>query len=216
MRPAQRTKIVTVVAAILATTATVSATHQDDTTAVAASEPAPATYPPAPLADPVPTRHAPHAASLAVSVPRPVAHKAKPKVIHKTVKRKVVRTTAHRNWTGSGTPGKPGYGWNFVNWSQFPSWAVSLVKCFNHHEAWNWPVSHKGQSIFDAENPTSSASGFVQMIDGTWRHYRTLAHAGTASHASDASPTNQAKAAIYAVTHGGIGNWKGTHCGYGT
>lgn len=55
---------------------------------------------------------------------------------------------------------------------------------------------------YDAENPTSSASGAYQIIDGTWGGY------GGYSHASDAPPALQDERAAQIYAGGaGRGNW---------
>jgi hypothetical protein len=70
--------------------------------------------------------------------------------------------------------------------------------------------------MWTAENPTSSASGGFQWIDGSWR--ANLARAGFSGpgHAAYASPVLQAQVTAYVITHGGQHNWVGSHCGYGT
>jgi len=89
-----------------------------------------------------------------------------------------------------------------------PSAAVSFLRCVAQHESHGNPR---------AENPTSTASGIFQFIDGTWQHY--AAHVPSArkySHASWAPAEVQWEVALLAVKWDGHGHWRGTHCGYGT
>jgi hypothetical protein len=50
----------------------------------------------------------------------------------------------------------------------------------------NWIIAHESGGNPRAQNPTSSASGLYQMIDGTWRAY-----GGSTAHAKDASVAEQ-------------------------
>jgi hypothetical protein len=89
-----------------------------------------------------------------------------------------------------------------------PSAAVSFLRCV---------VSHESHGNPRAENPSSSASGLFQFIDGTWRHY--AAHVPSArrySRASHAPAVVQWQVALLAVKWHGHRNWRGTGCGYGT
>lgn len=55
---------------------------------------------------------------------------------------------------------------------------------------------------YDAENPTSTASGAYQIVDGSWAGY------GGYSHASDAPPAVQdAKAALMWANGAGASHW---------
>jgi SLT domain-containing protein len=49
-----------------------------------------------------------------------------------------------------------------------------------------WIIAHESGGNPRAQNPTSSASGLYQMIDGTWRAY-----GGSTAHAKDASVAEQ-------------------------
>lgn len=93
---------------------------------------------------------------------------------------------------------------------QAPSAAVSFLQCVIRHES-----AHAGGP--NAENPSSSASGLFQFIDGTWQHYaKAVDGAKKYRHASDAPARVQWEVALLAVKWGGHGNWQGTGCGYGT
>lgn len=72
-----------------------------------------------------------------------------------------------------------------------------------------------------AENPTSTASGAYQFVDGTWRKVAPMAGVRGYSHAAQASPFLQDQVAAFTISQpasrtGGYGNWKGDHCGHGT
>ena len=89
-----------------------------------------------------------------------------------------------------------------------PSAAVSFLRCVIQHESRGNPR---------AENPSSTASGLFQFIDGTWQHYaRNIKRAKAFRHAADAPADVQWQVALLAVRWGGHGHWKGTSCGYGT
>lgn len=91
-----------------------------------------------------------------------------------------------------------------------PLAAVKFLQCVIRHES-----AHAGGP--DAENPSSTASGLFQFIDGTWQHYaKSVPGAGKYRHASDAPARVQWEVALLAVKWNGHGNWVGTHCGYGT
>lgn len=89
-----------------------------------------------------------------------------------------------------------------------PRAAVSFLRCV---------IAHESGGDRRAENPTSSASGLFQFIDGTWVHYnKKLKGVKQYSHAADAPAVVQWQAALLAVKWGGHGHWKGTGCGWGT
>jgi hypothetical protein len=89
-----------------------------------------------------------------------------------------------------------------------PSAAVSFLRCV---------VAHESHGNARAENPSSSASGLFQFIDGTWRHYaRRVPAARRYSHAAHAPAIVQWQVALLAVKWHGYRNWAGTGCGYGT
>lgn len=89
-----------------------------------------------------------------------------------------------------------------------PSADVRFLQCVGRHE------SHFNPR---AENPTSTASGIFQFIDGTWVHYaKRIPAAKKYTHAADAPAAVQWEVALLAVKWNGHGHWKGTGCGYGT
>jgi muramidase (phage lysozyme) len=82
------------------------------------------------------------------------------------------------------------------------------LKCVAHHESHGNPK---------AENPRSTASGIFQFLDGTWRHYaKSVPTARRFYHAAHAPAAVQWEVALLAIKWHGHGNWRGTHCGYGT
>lgn len=90
-----------------------------------------------------------------------------------------------------------------------PAWAVQFQRCVIGHES-------ATSGLYKAENPTSSASGAYQFVDGTWQHYARLAGYGKYRRASDAPPSVQDAVFFKAVMMRDFYHWKGTHCGYGT
>lgn len=86
--------------------------------------------------------------------------------------------------------------------------ATKFLECVIRHESRGNPR---------AENPSSTASGLFQFVDGTWRHYaRRIPSARKYGHAAHAPAAVQWRVAITAVLQGGHGHWRGTGCGYGT
>ena len=94
-------------------------------------------------------------------------------------------------------------------WAKYPSWVEKFALCVAHHESWS-------AGLWLAENPTSTASGAFQWIDGSWQASLRRAGMSGPSHASDASATVQAKVTAYAINSGQQFNWAGSGCGYGT
>jgi phage-related protein/LysM repeat protein len=58
----------------------------------------------------------------------------------------------------------------------------------------NWIVNHESGWNPRAQNPTSTASGLFQQIDGTWRAYRPIGN--NAAHMKDATVNDQAQAGL--------------------
>lgn len=64
-----------------------------------------------------------------------------------------------------------------------------------------------------AENPTSSASGAYQFLDGTWRAMTRLSGMGREfARASHAPPIVQDAVALWALDNGHGSAWRGTGC----
>jgi hypothetical protein len=80
-----------------------------------------------------------------------------------------------------------------------------VLACIRRHES-------DTNGSYQAENPTSTASGAYQYIDATWRTMSTRAgHPGT-SHASEAQWWVQDAVALYTVLTVGTGPWAGSGC----
>lgn len=89
-----------------------------------------------------------------------------------------------------------------------PGWVERFGRCVIEHESNGNPR---------AENPTSTASGLFQFIDGTWQAWTRRSGIGTQyGHASHAPASVQWAVFSYAVRHHAQHAWRGTHCGYGT
>ncbi len=89
-----------------------------------------------------------------------------------------------------------------------PSAHVQFLRCVIAHESGGDPK---------AENPTSSASGLFQFIDGTWvGNARWVPEARGYARASHAPGRVQWLVALHSLNNGGHGNWRGTGCGHGT
>ena len=97
-------------------------------------------------------------------------------------------------------------------WRDTPPWIRDFGRCVRHHESY-----HSGH--YRANNPTSTASGAYQFLDGTWSgNAKYMKGAKKYAHlpASSAPPWVQDKVFIHSVERGGQSNWNGTNCGYGT
>lgn len=73
----------------------------------------------------------------------------------------------------------------------------SVVQCIKDHESGNYAES---SHIY-------AGSGAYQFIPGTWRHYSALAGYPGYAFAYQAPPAVQDAVLMYALTHGGAGNW---------
>jgi len=91
-------------------------------------------------------------------------------------------------------------------WEDTPTWIRDLGLCIRRHES-----LHAGH--YNAENPSSTASGAYQFLDGTWRGIaKWVKGAEGYRRASDAPPMIQDKVFIHSILHGGIHAWNGTWC----
>ena len=98
-------------------------------------------------------------------------------------------------------------------WSSEPEWVRKLALCVRQHES---------RHDYKAHNATSSAAGAYQFLDRTWQgnakwtkyHGKYIAKQYKA--ANHAPAYIQDLVFIHSINEGGVLNWKGTHCGYGT
>jgi hypothetical protein len=92
-----------------------------------------------------------------------------------------------------------------------PTAAVRFLKCAAAHE------TGRVRNPAKARNARSSAAGIFQMLSGTWRHYAQHVPSAKKYATADRAPASvQWEVALLAVKWHGAGNWRGTHCGYGT
>lgn len=103
----------------------------------------------------------------------------------------------------------------FTVWVGVPRWIRDLGFCIRKHESLN--AGH-----YKAHNGTSSAAGAYQFLDGTWQGNakwtkvdgKFVARKYVA--ANHAPQWIQDAVFIHSIKNGGVLNWVGTHCGYGT
>jgi phage-related protein len=79
--------------------------------------------------------------------------------------------------------------------------AIGAVFGGTGNSAMDWIIQHESGGNPTAQNPTSTASGLFQIIDGTWRAY-----GGTTPHAKDASTAEQTAVATRYV-NARYGGW---------
>jgi hypothetical protein len=122
-------------------------------------------------------------------VPKPVVpKKPKPTKVVKVIKKKPVvkKTVKKTKYVSSRSHNAPG----------------GIAACIRKYES---------DGNYRAQNPTTSASGAYQFVDGTWH-----AVTGLPGHAKDYSPATQ-DAAFYKLWNGGKGahHWVTAHkCGW--
>jgi hypothetical protein len=98
-------------------------------------------------------------------------------------------------------------------WSNAPKWVRELATCIRKHES---------RHDYKAHNATSSAAGAYQFLDGTWQgnakwtKYRGVYVAAKYKAANHAPAHIQDLVFMHSIEEGGVLNWRGTHCGYGT
>lgn len=94
--------------------------------------------------------------------------------------------------------------------ASLPNWVRTFGQCVIRHE------SATAGTYTARRTDGGTASGAYQFIDSTWRGNLRATGLGTWAHAWQAPPWVQDAVFEWSVRHGGIGNWNGTHCGYGT
>lgn len=103
----------------------------------------------------------------------------------------------------------------FTVWAGVPSWIRDLGLCIRKHESIE-------QGHYKAHNGTSSAAGAYQFLDGTWQGNAKWTKVNGEYVARKYAAANHAPAwvqdavFIHSIRNGGVLNWVGTHCGYGT
>jgi hypothetical protein len=98
-----------------------------------------------------------------------------------------------------------------ARWKPYPAWVGTFATCVARHESWSaglWRAVNHGRG--------TSASGFAQWENGTWRTNAARVGLRTASRAYLAPPEHQVAVFAFMVLHGGQSAWRGTHCGFGT
>ncbi len=102
-------------------------------------------------------------------------------------------------------------------WNKTDDWVRDFGLCVRRHESLN--AGH-----YKANNPTSTASGAYQFLQSTWdgnARWATVAGQRVAVRyvgkpASSAPDWIQDAVFVHSVNNGGVLNWRGTNCGYGT
>ena len=79
-----------------------------------------------------------------------------------------------------------------------------FLACVRHHES-------DTAGGYQAENPTSTASGAYQFLDSTWRNVSAAA-GHPSGHAAYAPPWVQDAVAVWVLEHIGRSPWNGTGC----
>lgn len=89
-------------------------------------------------------------------------------------------------------------------WGRFPLKVEKAAFCVARHESWG--------KMWKGQNPVSTASGFAQWINSTWRVNAKRAGVKVTSRARYATPKDQAKVFAWMWLNGGKSAWNGTHC----
>ena len=97
--------------------------------------------------------------------------------------------------------------WAQGKWTRFTAKVQRSALCIAHHESWR-------AGLWRALNSAgSTASGFAQWINSTWRTQTRRAHIGTRyARAYLAPPAVQAAVFAYQAMHHGLYPWRGTNC----
>lgn len=103
----------------------------------------------------------------------------------------------------------------FTVWVGVPRWIRDLGLCIRKHES--IMAGH-----YKAHNGSSSAAGAYQFLDDTWSGNAKWTKVNGEFVARKYVAANHAPAwiqdavFIHSIKNGGVLNWVGTHCGYGT
>jgi len=93
-------------------------------------------------------------------------------------------------------------------WAHTPTWIRKLGECIRQHES---------RHNYRSKNHSSSASGAYQFLTLTWRgNAKWVAQATNYETANKAPRWVQDLVFVHSIQNGGMHNWIGTHCGYGT
>lgn len=100
-------------------------------------------------------------------------------------------------------------------WKNVPKWIRDLGLCIRKHESIE-------QGHYKAHSGKSTAAGAYQFLDAIWIgnakwtkfHGKKVAKQYKA--ANHAPPWIQDLVFIHSIRHGGMHNWTGANCGYGT
>lgn len=71
---------------------------------------------------------------------------------------------------------------------------------------------HESGGNYQAENPSSTASGAYQFLDSTWQTMSARAGHSGWGHAASAPPAVQDAVAVYTLNSGWASAWNGTGC----
>jgi hypothetical protein len=100
--------------------------------------------------------------------------------------------------------------WAAGRWGRFPVSIQQAALCVAKHESWH---EHNGRRLWTALNLAgSSASGFAQWLDGTWRIHAQRAGTGTQYARAVYAPAHVQAAVFAANWPTSKGAWAGTGC----
>lgn len=99
--------------------------------------------------------------------------------------------------------------WAAGQWGRFKASTEASALCIAHHESWHaglWKAIYRGPV-------SSTASGFAQWLDSTWRAQAKRAGVGTQYRRAYQAPAAvQAAVFAYQAEHYGLYPWAGTNC----